>query len=1150
MFKTKSFMPYLMVVFFNSFVDLGHKILLQDTLYQTVSSAHYTVLSSILNALILLPYILIFTPSGFISDRFSKTRVMQITAIAALPLLLLITVCYYQGWFWAAYSLTLLLGFQSAINSPAKYGYIKEIFGKANIAQANAYVQTTAIIAILAGTFIFTLLFSHMIGNQGIHTGLSKSHALTLFAPLGFLLALFSLFEIGCTFLLSKKPAADPDSQYHAHLYIRGHYLKNYLSVIAVNRVILICVIGLSLLWGVNQVLLANYGAYLKTYVAGAGPVFAQGSLALGGIGILLGALYAGRVSKGFVETGLIPVAAIGLSIGLLLLAHLTSKFWIGSLFLAYGFFAGMLIVPLNALIQFNAKPKQLGKVLAGNNFIQNIVMFAFLLLSTLGAVLGETSKISFHILFIIFLIGSITTILLLPQSLIRYSLYFLISKIYRIDVIGLNNLPSSGGVLLLGNHTSFLDWAVIQIACPRPVRFVMERSIYERWYLKWLLSRLRVIPISGSASKNAIERVNTALKNSEVVALFPEGCLSRNGQLGEFHAGFERAVTNTNASIIPFYLRGLWGTMSSYATSYYKALTKVKHRHVSISFGTPMADNSTAAAVKQAVTALSVTAWRQYAEKLPTLPSEWIRRSKQMGNVVAIFDSMAGEISHYKLMAIVLHLAKHLKPRLATQQNIGLLLPTSAGGIAANLATLVLGKTLVNLNYTAGANNVAHAIKAVNLKTIITSKKFVERLEKKGLSLADTIASCRIIYIENLFKGIKKINILKMLWAVKLLPLALLELFYLQPAKPTDIAAILFSSGSEGTPKGVMLSHQNVLSNIKQVISVFNLDERDVVFSCLPLFHAFGLTVTSFMPIIEGIPAVCHPDPTDAKMIGRLIFQHNVTVMCSTSSILGLYVRNPKMLPPMLESLRFVIAGAEKLSPKVYDAFKQKFNIGIYEGYGTTELSPVASSNLPDILNQADWKVHKGSELGSVGLPLPGTAFKIVDPVSCDDMPLGESGLILVSGPQLMQGYLNNPEKTNEVIVTIDHIRWYKTGDKGFLNTDGFLHIVDRYSRFAKIGGEMISLSALEHAVLSALNLDNADVIAVNIPDDKKGEKIVLLHNIDIEASELKTRLMEAGIENIMLPADYYYLKELPKLGSGKKDFVGAKKWVLSKMS
>jgi acyl-[acyl-carrier-protein]-phospholipid O-acyltransferase / long-chain-fatty-acid--[acyl-carrier-protein] ligase len=1144
MIKTKSFLPYLMVIFFNAFVDLGHKILIQNTLFETTSANHYTIASSILNALILLPYILIFTPSGFLSDKFAKVSVMRITAMAAIPLTLLITLCYYKGWFWAAFSLTLLLGFQSAINSPAKYGYIKEIFGKSNIARANAYVQTVAIVAILAGTIVFTLLFAYFINGDTL-AHLSKAHALKDFAPLGFILVFFSCFETLCSYFLVKKPAVDPESHYEIKQYLKGHYLKSYFSELTANKIILICIIGLSLFWGVNQVLLASYGAYLKTYVTSAGPIFAQGSLAIGGIGILLGSMYAGRVSKGFIETGIIPIGAIGLTIGMAFVATLTSKIAICLLFIIYGFFGGMLIVPLNSLIQFHAKPHQLGKILAGNNFMQNVFMVSFLMLTTIGTLMGFDAKINLHILFALMLVASVGSIFLLPQSLVRYLVYFMISKFYHIDVKGLNNLPSSGGALLLGNHTSFLDWAIVQIASPRPVRFVMERAIYKKWYLHWILKHLGVIPIATGASKEALKSIHQALIDGDVVAIFPEGALSRNGQLGTFHTGFERAAKNSGATIVPFFIRGLWGTQSSYANAHYKNLTKTHHRHVSMAFGSPLNDSATTTEVKQAVTALSVTTWRQYADQLQSIPTEWLKRAKRMGRKAALEDSVIGTVSYTKLMALVFHLTKRLKPLVGRDQNIGLLLPTSAAGIAANLSQLCLAKTVVNINYTASHEAIAYSIEDASINTIITSKLFIKKLTAKGFDMSGVIANKKAIYLEDLFTAKDKINLARRLMLARILPAFILRMVYIKASKPDSTAAILFSSGSEGKPKGVLLSHKNLLSNMKQVASVFNIRPSDKVLSCLPLFHAFGLTVTSLMPVIEGIPAICHPDPTDARTIGRLIYKHQASVLCSTSSILGLYNRNHKMLPQMLSCLRFVIAGAEKLSPCVYDAFKQKFNIDIYEGYGTTELSPVASSNLPDILSASDWHMHKGAEHGTVGLPLPGTAFKIVDPNTLDPLPTGDAGLILISGPQLMQGYLNNPEKTAAVLCNIEGITWYKTGDKGFLNAEGFLSIVDRYSRFAKIAGEMVSLSAIEQHVQQCLPDDYADIMALALPDDKKGEKIVLLHTVN--NTDIKHLLQKSNMNKLLLPKEYLYMAELPKLGSGKKDYAGAKQHYLS---
>jgi acyl-[acyl-carrier-protein]-phospholipid O-acyltransferase/long-chain-fatty-acid--[acyl-carrier-protein] ligase len=317
-----------------------------------------------------------------------------------------------------------------------------------------------------------------------------------------------------------------------------------------------------------------------------------------------------------------------------------------------------------------------------------------------------------------------------------------------------------------------------------------------------------------------------------------------------------------------------------------------------------------------------------------------------------------------------------------------------------------------------------------------------------------------------------------------------------------------------------------------------------------LPPFHSFGLTVTTLLPLIEGVPVVCHPDPTDVVNISKAISKYKATLLCATATFLRLYTRNKKVQPLMLESLRTVVAGAEKLPAMVRSEFKAKFNTEIYEGYGATETTPVASVNIPDQLDPNDWRLQQGNKPGTVGMPLPGCAFRIVDPVSLESLPAGESGLILISGNQVMSGYLKDDAKTQEVIVELDGRRWYKTGDKGYLDNDGFLSIVDRYSRFAKVGGEMVSLTSVEQAVstsLETLNINETiEILAVNIPDAKKGESIVLLSNIEIDLKTLKDMLISQQVNALMYPSTIYKVDELPKLGSGKSDFASAKKLAL----
>jgi acyl-[acyl-carrier-protein]-phospholipid O-acyltransferase/long-chain-fatty-acid--[acyl-carrier-protein] ligase len=379
------------------------------------------------------------------------------------------------------------------------------------------------------------------------------------------------------------------------------------------------------------------------------------------------------------------------------------------------------------------------------------------------------------------------------------------------------------------------------------------------------------------------------------------------------------------------------------------------------------------------------------------------------------------------------------------------------------------------------------------------------------------------------------------------LLPAWLLQWLYFGKIDINATAAILFSSGSEGSPKGVELSHRNLASNARQIADALNTLDNDVIMCTLPTFHAFGLLASTLMPLSEGIPIVCHPDPTDAVNIGKGVARYEATLLFGTSTFLRLYAKNSRVHPMMFQSLRYIVAGAEKLAPEVRRLFLDRFGKKLLEGYGATETSPVASVNLPDQLDTRYWRVQVANREGTVGLPLPGTSFRIVDPDSLATLPVGTDGLILISGPQVMQGYLHNPEKTAQAIVELDGQRWYKTGDKGHLDEDGFLSIVDRYSRFAKLGGEMVSLAAVETQIRQILHEPELEAVAVNIPDDKKGEKIVLLVAGTYDEAYIKKQLLEGGMNPLMIPSTIRSMSAIPKLGSGKTDYGNARKVALS---
>jgi len=1135
--KLTGALPYFFIVFLNAFVDLGHKITIQNTIFKVYDGDTQVILTAIVNGLILLPFILLFSPAGFIADKYPKSRVIRTAAWVAVGLTAAITFCYYQGWFWMAFAMTFLLAMQSAFYSPAKYGYIKSMFGKDNLGQANGHVQAVTIFAILFGTFAFSILFESWFPADST----DPNSILKAIAPIGWLLVINSLFELILTYRLPQLEAMDTQAKFNWNDYVKGRLASKNLKSVINRDVIRLSIIGLAVFWSVGQVMLAAFPAFAKETLGVTNTIVIQGILAASGVGITIGSLLAARWSRHHIETGLIPVGAIGICIGLFMVPHLETTASHAVNYLFIGIMGGLFIVPLNSLIQFYAREHELGNVLAANNLFQNLSMMTFLVATAAFALLGLSSKNLLIATSFIALIGTAYTVYKLPQSLVRFVLGMVVSRFYRVNVQNLKNMPEQGGVLLLGNHISWVDWAIVQIACPRPIRFVMIKNIYERWYLKWFFQMFGIIPIeAGASSRKSLEKVAGLLNKGEVVCLFPEGSISRTGHLAEFRRGYEKTCeqANDDVVILPFYLRGLWGSQFS------RSSTKLKNnrstglsRDIIVAFGEPLNKNTTADVLKSRVFDLSITSWQEYSETLPTLPHAWIDSVKGMGNDMSIADTMSDPLSANQALTASIAFSKRIR-KLSPEQNIGLLLPTSAAGVLTNMATLLCGKTVVNLNFTASQESLAAAVKDAEIKTVYTSKRFLKKLNKKGIDLSLLLAQVGVIYMEELKEGISKAEMLRTWLTVKLLPASWLQRLYCEAHDADQTAAILFSSGSEGAPKGVMLSHRNIMANLKQVSDVLNTEERDVVMASLPLFHAFGLTVTQFMPLIEGLPLVCHADPTDALNTAKAIAKYNVTMLCGTSTFFRLYTKNSKIHPLMLSSLRLVVAGAEKLNPDVRDAFKLKFNKDILEGYGATETTPVAGVNLPDALDYSDWKVQTGNKIGTIGMPLPGSNFKIVDPDSFEELATGEAGMILIGGAQVMKGYLNNPAKTAEVIKEINGQRWYVTGDKGHLDADGFLTIVDRYSRFAKLGGEMISLSAVEDSVRQALHDSETELVAVNLPDTKKGEKIVLLSASPIEANEVRQAMIVHGCNPLMIPTEYHHIDEIPKLGAGKTDF------------
>ena len=1145
MFKKKGFVPLVIVSFTNAFIDLGHKIVIQNTIFKLFDGPAQIGLMAIVNALILLPFILFFTPSGYISDKYPKDKVLRVSMIICIMATIGVTLTYHQGWFWGAFGLTFILAVQSAFFSPAKLGYIREIVGKQHLAQANAMIQSIVIISILMGIFCYSIGFEALIPTPLV----SLNHVIGNMVPMGYLLIGIAILQYIIALALPTVRKTVQTQLFNVKHYLEAGYLKANLKEIYQNETIWLSIIALTVFWAINQTILVTFGAHLKEVCGITNTVIAQGILALGGFGIVGGAFYAGRISKNFVELGLIPLAAFLIMITLGILPLLTSPILLTITFIVYGISGGLFLVPLESLIQFNANKDQLGKMQAGKNFIQNCGMILCLLVTVITTTIGLTSYFTLTILFVMGVMGSAYAFYKLPQSFLHLIMRYMLSQKYHLNVVGLNQFPSDKGALLLGNHSSWLDWVVLQMALPRRVHFVMTREQNKKWYLKFFMNFSGTFSIPDSHSQSNKDRIKKLLEAGATVIIFPEKYISRTGQLGKFDPETINLNLSENIQIIPFYIHGLWGTRFSLANKQYKQ--QFQHQSVNeitVHLGAPLLNQTHIMDIKQAISQLSMQAWQQTVEKQPSIAQSILKISKRDQKKIAIIDSSNKKITYLQLLIAAKLLKSTLKKQGLFNERVGLLLPTSAAGVITNVAIIFAGKEMINLNFTLGEETLLKCIKKAKISTIITAKKFIKKLEKKEITFSLINKQVKWIYLEDIFPRSTSKKLFSWL-QIKVLPNLLLKKLIIEKNNH-DVACILFSSGSEGSPKGIQLTQQNIRSNIDQIATIFSPNPNDRIINNLPLFHAFGLTVGTLMPLIKGLPIICVPDPTDTVLVGKLTARNQGTILCGTNTFLRLYAKQPKLYPLMFKTVRMVVAGAEKVTDDLRTMFKEKFGLEIHEGYGTTETAPVASMNIPDQLIIDDWHIQKGHKKGTVGQALPGTVFQIVDPQTHEPCNRGEEGLILIGGPQVMKGYLDEPAKTKKAIIQASDTRWYNTGDKGKLDEDGFLTIVDRYSRFAKIGGEMVSLGAIEKTLFEYKTEPELDLVAITIPDLKKGENIIVLVSGIKALDTFKEKIKKAPLQGVQKPNHYLLIKEIPKLGSGKTDYVMAKKIAVEELN
>ena len=1062
------------------------------------------------------PLIIFSIPAGALCDRLSKRTVIVSMKLLEVSLMAAATFALLRdpGGGVLAWCVLGAMGAQSALFSPAKYGILPELLPHERLSMGNGLLEMFSTLAIIGGTVAGGLMLS----ASGDNTWIA---AAVLFA--------LSLVGVVAAFQVPAVPAARAKGGVLTTLGAGWRAAR-------ANRVLWLSVVGSAAFWLVASVLFQVVIVYVTTRL-GLGERMASVALGVMMVGIAAGSIAAGRLSRGRVEYGLLPLGALMMAVLTVLFGVFAPGFGATVVLLALlGFAAGMLNVPLNALKQWHSPADRRGAVLA----VGNIISYTGILAGSLGAGAAAAAGLSSQAIILIVALavigGSAWALYLLPDALLRFVLLLSTNTFYRLTIVAGENIPQRGGALLVPNHVSFVD-AFLLLACTdRPVRFLADVSYYDHWLLRPFMRSLGAIPISSSGGPKlilqAMRDAGDAIERGEIVCIFPEGQITRLGMMLPFQRGFARIVKGRDVPIIPIFLDRVWGSIFSRAGGRFftKVPTKLPYP-VTISVGEPLPADTPLHDVRRHVRELGTEAWINRSHESRPLHHTLVRCFRRRPWRLAFADATRGELSRFKALVGAVALGRALRPHWEGQRNVGILLPSTVVGALMNIATALAGRVAVNLNFSTGKRGMEAAARQAGLKTVVTSALFVTKAE---LELPEGVEP---IFLEELGKEIGAGGRIVAMVLALLAPVRLLERACgaEQPVRATDLATIIFSSGSTGEPKGVPLTHFNVDANLRACLQIVPITTRDRLMGMLPFFHSFGYTATLWMVGSVGVPAIYHPNPLDAASIGELVRKYRATIMFATPTLLQLYMR--RITAGQFGSLRLVIAGAEKLRPAVADAFRDHFGVDPMEGYGVTETAPVLAVNVPDF--RAPGLYQPGWRRGTVGQVLPGVSVRAVDPETYEVLPPGDEGMIIVRGPNVMKEYLDRPDLT----VAAFHDGWYITGDIGVFDEDGFLRITDRYSRFSKIGGEMVPHGVIEEALEASHGGDERAFAVTAVEDVKKGERIVVITTLaPEELPPVLEGLAQHGLPNLFIPRrdDFLRVDTIPLLGTGKVDLGG----------
>jgi acyl-[acyl-carrier-protein]-phospholipid O-acyltransferase / long-chain-fatty-acid--[acyl-carrier-protein] ligase len=1110
--KTRRFAPLFWCQFFSAFNDNFLKNSLVFLILFKLSGADAESLITLAGAALMFPFFILSAIGGEVADRYDKARVAE-----RLKLVEIGVAAIAVGGFWLhsiplLFLALLLFGAIEALFGPIKYGILPDHLARSELPAGNALIESATFIAILAGTIA---------GGFTAHDGPDQA----LFASV---MMVFALATWLAARLIPPSGRAAPDLKIDFNI---ARSTFRLLAGLKADRRLWWGGLVTSWFWLVGAIVLSLLPPLVKTVIGGDDSVITA-FLAVFAVGIGIGSALASWLAHGRIVLFPTLLAAVLLALFALDLAwttwNLTTAASIGladvfrsarGVHLAIdlaglAISGGLFIVPAFSAVQAWAGADRRARVVAA----VNVLNAAFMTVAGVGVALVQKAGVTPSMLFLAigvanFLVA-IAIAFTMPTSTLRDFIASLLRIVYRLEVHGLENVAKAGPHPIIAlNHVSFLDAAIALSFLEQEPVFAIDHGIAQRWWVKPFLKLTRAMPLDPTKPMATRTLIN-AVKAGETLIIFPEGRITVTGSLMKVYDGAGLIADKADAMVVPVRLKGPEVTpfsrldRSQVRRRWFPKITVTVLEPVKLAVDPELKGKRRRIAAGAALyQIMSDLVFRTTSTDRTVVEAIIAAGRAYGGGRTAVEDPLTGALSYRRLLLGVAVLGRKLIPLAEPGVALGVMLPNANGAAVATLALMSAGRVPAMINFSAGAANVRAACRAAKIATIVTSRAFVDKARLGPL--VDTLKSdVRFIYLEDVRQSVTFIDKLRGLVSARR-PLV--------ARQPDDPAAILFTSGSEGTPKGVVLSNRNMLANAAQAEARIDFGRTDKVFNVLPLFHSFGLTVGLILPLVSGVPIYLYPSPLHYRIVPELIYGVNATILFGTDTFLAGYARAAH--PYDFRSLRYVLAGAEPVKEATRRTYMEKFGLRILEGYGVTETAPVLALNTPMF-----------NKFGTVGRLLPGMDARL-EPVP----GIETGGRLYVRGPNVMLGYLR---AENPGVLERPPEGWHDTGDIVTIDPDGFIAIKGRAKRFAKIGGEMISLAAVE-ALASELWPDAPSGCAT-VPDARKGERIVLATTRrDASRAAFAAFAKSKGAPELMTPSEILLVEKLPLLGSGKIDNV-----------